>query len=211
MEGIKLVVYGAGGLGREIAAMILHSELCQAYELVGFVDDKLPRGSMVNDIEVLGDSEYLSSVDTPLAVVLGVGNPEIRRELVGQVRGNSNLSWPNLIHPKAIIMDPANVKIGMGNVICAGTILTTNIEIGDFNFINLSCTIGHDTRLGNYCSLMPTVNVSGGAKLLDGVYVGTGAKLIKATKLGENCIVGAGSVVTKDVPADVIVKGVPAK
>ena len=43
------------------------------------------------------------------------------------------------------------------------------------------------------------------------VYIGAGAKVIGGCKIGDNVVIGAGSVVTKDVPNNAVVAGVPAK
>ena len=211
MAKTKIVVFGAGGFGREVAAMLQYSALAEEFELLGFVDDGLSAGTQVNRLPVLGDTEYLMRTEEHLAVAMGIGEPAIRRKILEKLLPNKMLTWPNLIHPLARLHDRANISMGRGNIICDGNILTTNVNLGDFNIINLCCTLGHDALLGDYCSLMPTVNVSGGAILEDEVYVGTGAKLIMATTLGKGSVVGAGAVVNKDVSPGVTVKGVPAK
>lgn len=207
----KLIIFGAGGFGRELAAMLQYSALAEEYELVGFADDGLEPGSLINGLKVLGNTKYLLHRTDKTAVVMGIGRSRPRKQLVEKLMANTNLIWPNIIHPSARLHDKNNIQMGHGNVICDGNILTTNIKLGDFNVINLSCTLGHDTILGSYCSLMPSVNVSGGTVLEDEVYVGTGAKLIKATTLGQGCTVGAGAVVNRDVNPGITVKGVPAK
>ena len=58
---------------------------------------------------------------------------------------------------------------------------------------------------------MPSVNISGEVKIEEGVYVGTGAKIINQLEIGKNTIVGAGAVVAKSLPADCTAVGVPAK
>lgn len=211
MAKTEIVVFGAGGFGREVAAMLRYSALNEEYEILGFVDDGLEAGTAVNGMVVLGNTEYLLRVSNPMAVVMGIGEPAVRRKVIDKLNVNKNLHWPNIVHPMARLHDPANIRMGEGNIVCDGNIITTNVMLGDFNIINLSCTLGHDAVLGSYCSLMPTVNVSGGAILEDEVYVGTGAKLIKATTLGKGCVVGAGAVVNRDVNSGVTVKGVPAK
>ena len=44
-----------------------------------------------------------------------------------------------------------------------------------------------------------------------GVWIGSGAKILPGVSIGDNAIVGAGAVVTKDVEANTIVVGMPAK
>ena len=89
--------------------------------------------------------------------------------------------------------------------------MTTNITIGNFNLFNLSSTFGHDASIADFCSIMPGVNISGGASVENRVYVGTGAKLIKATTLHSDSTAGAGAVVTTDIPQGETWGGIPAK
>ena len=77
--------------------------------------------------------------------------------------------------------------------------------------MNLACTIGHDTILENFVSLMPAVNVSGEVILEEAVYVGTGAKIINQVSVGKNTTIGAGALVSKSIPANCTAVGIPAK
>jgi sugar O-acyltransferase (sialic acid O-acetyltransferase NeuD family) len=121
-----------------------------------------------------------------------------------------NLFYPVLIHPSCYI-GTDQVIIGEGSIVCAGTIITVNIDIGKHVILNLACTVGHDTIIEDYCSFMPSVNISGEVKIGNGVYCGTGAKIINQLEIGENSIIGAGAVVSKTLPANCTAVGIPAK
>ena len=73
------------------------------------------------------------------------------------------------------------------------------------------CTVGHDTLIKEYCSFMPSVNISGEVEVQECVYVGTGAKIINRLQIGKNTIVGAGAVVSKSLPENCTAVGIPAK
>jgi serine acetyltransferase len=82
--------------------------------------------------------------------------------------------------------------------------------------INLDCTIGHDVIMGDYTTLAPGVHVSGWVRFGQKIYVGTGAVIINGTQkkpivIGDNAVIGAGAVVTEDIPPGITVVGVPAK
>ena len=98
------------------------------------------------------------------------------------------IDFPTLIHPSAMMGNNEYLKIGRGCIICAGCIVTTNIEIKDFVILNLACTVGHDTRIGNYASFMPSCNISGEVNIGDCVYCGTGVKIINRIEIGEYSI-----------------------
>jgi len=206
---MKIVIAGAGGFGREVLSLIRNiNQVAPTFDVLGFVDDGVEQGTKIHELQVLGgiiDAEKLGAK----GVVVAVGNTRMREKIISRVP--ANMLFPNIIHPLAIFQDTERIRIGQGTIICAGSIFTTDIRLGNFCIINLSCTIGHDAILGDFCSIMPGVNISGGAQLQNGVYVGTGAKLIKATVLGSYSTVGAGAVVDADVAPNITVIGVPAR
>jgi sugar O-acyltransferase (sialic acid O-acetyltransferase NeuD family) len=206
---VKIVIIGAGGFGREVLSLIKNINIAKhTFEVLGFLDDGLERGMSIHDKEVVGGVKDFTRSGAEGAI-LAVGKSNTREQIKSVLPDHTD--YPNIIHPNVIFQDEARINLGYGNIICAGNIFTTDIKIGNFNIFNLSSTIGHDVQVSDFCSIMPGVNISGGAKLHHGVYVGTGAKLIKATDLGSYCTVGAGAVVDADVKANSTVVGVPAR
>ncbi|RLJ63280.1 sugar O-acyltransferase (sialic acid O-acetyltransferase NeuD family) [Lacinutrix venerupis] len=211
MENIeKIAIIGAGGFGREVKCLIddINSKEKQ-YEVIGFFDDNIEVGKSINGIKNLGSIESINNIDYNLNIALGVGVPEIKKKLISSIN-NTNIKFPNLIHPN-VIKSTDDVAIGIGNIICAGNIITCNIDIQDFVTLNLSCTVGHDTTIKSYSSFMPSVNISGEVIIEENVYVGTGAKIINNLSIGTNTIVGAGAVVSKSLPENCTAVGIPAK
>ncbi len=176
--------------------------------IIGFVGNNV--GETINGLPVIGTDEEVNATQEPLSLVFGIGSPLLKEKIRAKYT-NPLIKFPSIIHPNVIIGDRDYIKIGEGCIICAGTIITSNIEIGNNVTINLSCTIGHDTVIGDNCSFMPNVNISGEVYCSKNVYVGTGAKVINQINIGENTIVGAGAVVTKNLPSNCTAVGVPAK
>lgn len=207
----KIAVFGAGGFGREVLALINDINcLYHQYQVIGFYDDGISKGTDVNGFSVLGGINELNNVKEEISVVLAIGNPVTKKTILNKII-NPLVDFPTIIHPSVMIGDREWVSIGRGCIICGGTIITTNIEIKNFVILNLSCTVGHDTVIGDYSAFMPSVNISGEVKIGECVYVGTGAKIINQLRIGEGTIVGAGAVVAKDLPANCTAVGVPAK
>lgn len=143
-----------------------------------------------------------------LYVVNAIGDPIIKKKVINRLEDSKN-TYPVLMHPSVISSD--RVKVGEGSIICAGNIITVNIEIGKHVIINLDCTIGHDAILGDYSTVLPGVNVSGFVKMEECVSVGTGSAIIPGITIGRNTVIGAGAVVVKDLPAHCTAVGSPAK
>jgi sugar O-acyltransferase (sialic acid O-acetyltransferase NeuD family) len=206
----NIVIYGAGGFAREVAHLIDQVNLVKnSWNILGFIDDDPTKaGIIINDWPILGTYEWFKdNYDTN--VVLAVGNPKGKYQIVDRLSRFSNLNFPNLIHP-SVTISKFN-KLGFGNIICEGSILTTNIKIGDFVTINLNCTIGHDVEIGDYSTLLPSSSVSGNVTIEEGVDLGTSSSIIPHKRIGSWTIVGAGAIVVSDIPENCTAVGVPAK
>ena len=207
----KIAIFGAGGFGREVKMLIDQiNEVSKQWEFIGFFDDGILKGEVVNGYPVFGGGDELLKYAEQLEVVFAIGNPVVKKKVIDKVAGNALLSFPILIHPNCQI-GKDDVSIGKGTIITAGVIVTINISIGAHVILNLSTTVGHDTKIGDYCSIMPGVNVSGEVELGECVFIGTGAKIINQVTIGERSIIGAGAVVSRSIGSDVTAVGIPAK
>lgn len=205
-----IVIVGAGGMGREVQWYIERMNQKEAvWNFVGYIDNYQKVGTMVNGYPVLGGNEYLMKYPKELHVVIALGNSMLRNELATLYMANPNLYFPNIIDPSVIISE--RVHLGHGNILCPGCIVTVNITIGDFNIINWNTTIGHDVRIGSHVTLSPNVNVSGNVDIGDLCEVGTGTQIIEKKNIGTGTVLGAGSVVIRDIPAHTLAVGCPAK
>lgn len=204
------VIIGTGGFGREVLWA------CGAgSDNLFFVDDnKDIHGKRICHVEVIGSIEHIPDRFRDnlgdVYFVCGVGSPKLRQKFVARVN-----KLPLEFSKFTTVIDPLAaysrfVDIGEGSVVCAGTILTTQVKVGQHVNINLDCTVGHDTIIEDYVNISPGVHISGYCTLKRGCDIGTGVNIIPHITIGENSIVGAGACVTKDVPPNTLVVGVPA-
>ena len=205
-----IFIIGAGGFGREVQWIIERiNEKNNKWNLLGYIDDGIKEGTFINGYNVLGGTDYLINYSTEVCVVCAVGNPKVREKIISKLVSNNKILFPNIIDPD--VKMSKYIKMGKGNIICAGNILTVNIEISDFCIINLDCTIGHDDEINSYVTIYPSVNVSGNVKISKCTELGTGSQVIQGITIGEYVTVGAGAVVVNEIPNNCVAVGCPAK
>lgn len=207
---VNLVIVGAGGHGREVAQLVMDiNAVAPTFSLRGFVDDKKElQGQTVGDWPVLGTVEDLVVRRLADSYVLGVGSPATKR-LLSERLGAAGLLTPALVHPSAVV--GRNVRVGSGTIVCSATVLTCDVELGEFVTINVACTVSHDSRIGAYATLAPGVHLAGNTAVGVGADLGTGTATVQGKTIGEWTIIGAGAVIASDIPANSTAVGVPAK
>ena len=205
----NIVIYGAGGFGRE-TSLFLHQINLQSHQwnVIGYCDDGKRAGEKVDRLPVVGAMDYLNSFDEELYVVIAIADP-VTRENIRKKLTNSNLKFPSLIHPSVFLNE--NCSVGEGSIICSGVIITVNVHIKNFSIVNLKCTLGHDCVIDDFAALMPAVNISGNVSIGKGVYIGAGAVLLQGISVGDYSVVGAGAVVNKSFENNKRIMGVPAR
>lgn len=142
-------------------------------------------------------------------VVLGVTTPKIKKKIIDEFNIDK-LSYPlNLISEESSISH--TTKLGKGITINALTCIAGQSKIGDYVYINRNVSVGHHTEIGNYTTINPGVNIAGNIKIGEGCLIGMGVNIIDGITIGKNTIIGAGSLVTKDIPDNVVAYGSPCK
>lgn len=207
-----ILIIGAGGFGREVQWLIerINAQRKEVnWKILGYIDDGVEKGTEINGYKVLGDVSFLQDMEQPVNVVCAIGNSVVRQNIINKLINKKNMTFPNLIDPQAMISE--RVEIGKGNIICANSIMTTNILIGDFCIFNLSCTVGHDVDVGNYVTVYPSVNISGCVEVGGLSEIGTGTQIIQGIHLCDRIIIGAGTVVIKDIADSGTYVGSPAR
>ncbi|OCL31810.1 acetyltransferase [Tessaracoccus lapidicaptus] len=209
----KVVVVGASGFGREaldtLDAMIANGT---DLEVLGVVDDN-PSEVNQDRLEARG-VQYLGTISAWLETapsarfVLGIGSPSVRRRLVELLESAGLLAY-TAVHPTATV--GAAAQLGAGAVVCAGAVVSTNVRTGQHVHINPNATVGHDAILGDYVSVNPAAVLSGEVFIGEEVLVGASATVLQQLSVGARSVVGAAALVTRNVPTDVVVKGVPAR
>jgi sugar O-acyltransferase (sialic acid O-acetyltransferase NeuD family) len=206
----RLLLVGAGSMGRELSCwMRFDSPELAGYEFGGFLED---------DPQALdGYPSYRPGIVSAIAdfkpdpgdaLVMAISDPTIKLTIAQKLE-DQGAEFLSFVHPSVLIAN--NVLIGRGVVICPNAVVSCDAVIGDFVSINLACTVGHDVRIGRGCTLSAHVDLTGFARLEEGVFLGSHASVLPRAKIGAFARVGAGSVALRSVKARATVMGVPAK
>lgn len=200
-----LAILGASGHGKVLADI---AELT-GWEKIVFFDDAWPQKINNGSWTIIGNTQaLLNSVNNYRGVIVAIGNNKIRQRKLQQLNSvGANLI--TLIHPSATVS--RYTQIGPGSVVVAGAVLNPDCIIGAGAIINTCSSVGHDCTLGIAVHICPGARLAGGTDVGDRAWVGVGSSVRQLIKIGADSIIGAGSAVVKDVRANSIVMGVPAK
>ncbi|MES9773147.1 acetyltransferase [Priestia megaterium] len=203
----KIVIWGCGGHAREV------NHLCEYlnYEVVGFLDERAKmKGKMVDGVPVLGDLHDILTLRNKIKIVCaGVGEPSLKKRFAFKTKMAGFEMADSLIHPSVYISK--RNTLGIGSVICEGTILTTNVQVGNFVIINRNANISHDNIIADYVTMGPGVNIGGDVMIGEGAYIGIGSSVREKINIGPWSVIGGGAFVKNDVPSKTMYAGVPAQ
>ena len=206
---MRCAIIGAGSYGQ-----VYYSYLKKAgINIVAFIDDNPDLlGKYVLGVPVIGNTDLLSVLKDKYsieAVYCPIGNNKVRVKLLEKAKLNG-LNTPCYIDETVIIAN--DTIIGEGVYILGGTHVMPFVKIDDFVMISVSSNIIHHSILGKGTFISNAVNFGAFVESEECAFVGMGATVMTGVKrIGKNSIVGAGSVVIKDVPDNSVVAGVPAR
>jgi len=205
-----LIIIGAGGTSREIADAVADiNRQDERWNLIGFLDDDYAKqGTKVNGLPVLGPTGTAGNY--PARFIIGIarlGDPW-RRKSIFETLGLERDRYATIIHPSASVS--CHAQVGAGTAILSQTVVTANTTIGDHVLIHYNVTIAHDGVIEDYVTMAPGSLIAGFVRLSAGAYIGAGASIKNDITVNQAAVVGLGSVVIRDVPANVIVAGNPA-
>jgi len=204
----SLLIVGSGGHSRPIIGTVKKLKM---WNLIGVVDlnykgvsEKILNTPVLGSLEILNDFKPANT-----DVFLAVGNNKLRRSLFLTPKVNI-FNTPNIVHPTAFI-DPS-VEMGVGNFVGPFVNIGPMVKIGKSNIINSYANLEHETQVGSFCQFSPGSIICGRCLLGSEIFVGANATIIEKQKIADNSIIGAGSVIIKDIlKRNQTIVGVPGK
>ena len=204
-----LVIFGIGGFGREALEIAeAMNDRTALWNVLGFLDDARPQhGTEVNGYPVLGDGMWLA--DHRADVVVCVGQSAVRRRVVLDLHERYRARFATLIHPASVVARRSGV--GAGSVVFPGVVIGTQSRIGDQVLVSRNAAVGHDVEVRDYVNIFPAACISGHSRIGEGAEIGSNVTVIPKVQIGDWSVVGAGAVVVRDLPGNVVAVGIPAR
>lgn len=205
-----MLVVGAKGFAKEVLNILL---LKNEMKNLVFFDDVNQDGPdfLFDQFPILKSIDeaknYFKTMDNRFT--LGVGFPHVRYKLYHKFI-ELGVHPYTLISPNSDLGD-FEVKISDGVSIAYHCAISNSVIIGKGSFINAKTIIGHDSNIGEFCEICPSVNIAGNIEIGDYSFIGTGAIIYPNVRIGKNVSITAGSVVRKNIPDNSIVHGNPSK
>lgn len=199
----KLVIIGAGSLG----VMTLDAALSEgnySLEQIAFIDDGKKLDEKIHGVPVIGGIDIIKNLlSNEHDFVIAIANNKLRKKIVDTY----DINYVNIIHPTAVISKFA--KIGIGNIILPNVSIDPETIVQNHVIINKNTSLGHNVKLEDFSQVSPGCQLGG--LVGEGTFIGLGATLLPNIKIGKYSTIGAGAVVTKDIPNNCTAIGIPAK
>lgn len=201
-----LLVIGAGGHGKVVADAAMEMG---RWSRIGFVDDRYGDLQRVAGVQVVGSLAELRSLRNEWsAAVVALGDARRRLEIMNDVR-QFKFELPVICHPSAVLS--RLVTVGAGTVILSQVAINADTSIGAGCIVNTGATVDHDCQLDDGVHVCPGVSLAGNVRIGARSWIGIGSTVRQAISIGRDVLIGAGSVVVRDVPDAVTAYGVPAR
>ncbi len=202
-----MLIAGSGGHAKEILQILIEDEVNPIVffnDVSASTEDKLYNTyAILKDIN-LAKALFLENSD----FILGLGNPYNREKVYNKLTqiGGKCIS---AIANSACISKYCMLDEGLN--IMTHTFIGNSSIIKKGSLINSHASIHHDTYVGCFSEIAPGARILGGATIGNFTFIGANASILPNVKIGNNVVVGAGAVITKDVPDNATIVGVPGK
>jgi sugar O-acyltransferase (sialic acid O-acetyltransferase NeuD family) len=202
--GKEIVILGTGGFAHETVEVI---KAQKSYQPIGFIEnmDTSKTDGKIAGLQVYWIEQLPQFVERCVGICCLATT---KRDRIIRQADEYGLSSAKIIHPSAVISESCQLEEGL--LICQSVVVASNTVVGRHVRLNRGVLVGHDTHIGDYCTIQPAANIAGFSRLGEKVYVGMGATILEHIEIGAGSVIAAGAVVTRDVPPKTLVMGVPA-
>jgi sugar O-acyltransferase (sialic acid O-acetyltransferase NeuD family) len=211
----RIILWGGTGQAKVVRPIVEY----YGSKIDAVIDDTPDLKSPFNDVRLYkgydGFLEYMKNKpDESIGFIVTIGNNRTCKNAEARMRisnllKKAGLSPVSIIHPTSFL--DYNVQFGEGIQIMAGVNIITETSIGNYCIINTGASVDHECVLEDGVEIAPNATLCGNVHVGKYSWVGANATVLPRIKIGNNSVIGAGSVVTKDVPEKTVYAGNPAR
>lgn len=212
----KVIIMGGVGNGTVIAQAIVEANRrgCNDLEVAGYFSDRQEVGEMIEGFPIVAKTcrenveLYTKKGYKFIYTIYRIDGQKERLKLFYDL-GFSKDNLATFVHPTAYVAP--DVVFEPGVVVMPYVMISSAAHIGMGSILMTGVTIGHNSTLGMFNHVASQAVVGGYIKTGNGVHIGLNCTIREHLTIGENATVGMGAVLTKDVGAEEIWAGNPAK
>jgi len=180
-------------------------------------NNQFPEITIINNLEIDTKKDFynpkfnykvlhkLENYDS--AFFVGVLKSKTKKQLIEYFKNIS--SYLNIIHTNTAIS--STTTFGHGCLVNSMVSIAAHSHIGNFVSINRNASIGHHCIIENFSTINPNATIAGSVRVGQNTTIGMGVNIIDGITIGSNTIIGAGSLVTKNIPDNVVAYGFPCE
>jgi len=205
----RVLIWGAAGHARVVADII---RLGGRYELAGFLDDVRPEraGEEFEGATIVGGRDRLPRLLEAGVHDLIVAFGDCRARVdAARFAASLGFSLATAIHPSAVVAGSA--RLGGGTIVAANAVVNPGTHVGENVIVNTRSSIDHDCVVEDGAHICPGVTLAARVRVGELAWIGVGATVSDGRSIGKRTLIGAGAVVVRDIPDDVVAYGVPAR
>lgn len=205
-----MLIIGAKGFAKEVLEVMHQLRQLDRLAFYDDVNDDVPE-KIFGQFPVLRTFQeavvYFKTIDNQFTI--GIGNPVLRKKLCDKFTLLGGV-FTSTISPLAVL-GSFDVQIGIGTNILSGSVFSNSTIIGKGCIVYYNSIITHDCKIGDFVEISPVVTILGRCQIGSYSKIGSNSTILPNITIGRNVIIGAGSIVTKDIPDNCLVFGIPAK
>lgn len=201
-----LIFIGAGGHSK--VAIDIAKKMKQWNQIYLLDNDHLKHGQVYLDCKVIGSDELANNYYNKADFFVAIGDNHIRQRWIETLL-KADQSLVTLIHPFTSIAE--DVVIKKGTIVMAGAVINSGTLVEKGCIVNTSTSIDHDCKIEAYVHLSPNVHLGGTVGIGSCSWIGLGTNIIQNVTVCQNVVVGAGSLVLKDIDEPGKYFGIPVR
>ncbi len=206
----KILLIGAGGHAKTVLDTILRQSI---YDVVGFIDREGSPRKCYRDYPTVGtdkdlESWYQKGVRNAVITIGYLGTSNVREKLFSKLK-SIGFCLPVIADDTAIIA--GDVTIGEGTYVGRNAVVNASAKVGAMCIVNTAAIVEHDCIIGDFAHVSVGSVLCGGVRVGRGTLIGANATILQSLSIGEQTIVGAGTIVIRDLEANSVAVGFPAR